>query len=377
MYKHERCSALFLKMDLEGNMKTRILIVDDSAIDRMIISKMMVDFDVITAVNGIEGLRIIDENPDIDLVILDLFMPEMNGFQLLEILKSDEKYSRIRVIVLTNAEEIEYEIKGLKLGAVDYIRKPVNFESLLARIDIQVKLKEAQQLVERNNQKLNQMVAERTKEAEAARDITILALVGLLEMRDIESFQHTTRTQMIMRVLCESLRTNDKYKDVLTDSYIFELIRTSPLHDIGKVGIPDNILFKPGKLSAEEFEIMKKHVGFGSDSLKKEQSCKDEDLPYFIKVAIEIIDGHHEKYDGTGYPRGLAGEDIPLPGRLMAIVDVYDALMTKRIYKEAWPFPEVVDCIMQERGKHFDPDIVDAFMAKLEEIHSISIQYDA
>ena len=364
-------------MDLEGNMKTRILIVDDSAIDRMIISKMMVDFDVITAVNGIEGLRIIDENPDIDLVILDLFMPEMNGFQLLEILKSDEKYSRIRVIVLTNAEEIEYEIRGLKLGAVDYIRKPVNFESLLARIDIQVKLKEAQQLVERNNQKLNQMVAERTKEAEAARDITILALVGLLEIRDIEAFQHTTRTQMIMKVLCESLRSNDKYKEVLTDSYIFELIRTSPLHDIGKVGIPDNILLKPGKLSAEEFEIMKKHVGYGSEALKKEQSCKDEDLPYFVKIAIEIIDGHHEKYYGTGYPLGLAGEDIPLPGRLMAIVDVYDALMTKRVYKEAWPFPDVIDCIRQERGKHFDPDIVDAFMARSEEIHGISIKYDA
>ncbi|MDY9920471.1 MAG: response regulator [Synergistota bacterium] len=358
-------------------MKTRILIVDNSAIDRKIISKMMVDFDVITAVNGIDGLRIIDENPDIELVILDLFMPMMNGFQLLGILKSDEKYSKIRVIILTNAEEIEYEIKGLKLGAVDYIRKPVNFESLLSRIDIQVKLKEACQLVAMHTEHLDQIVAERTKEAEAARDITILALVGLLEIRDIESFQHTTRTQMIMRVLCESLRTNDKYKDVLTDSYIFELIRTSPLHDIGKVGIPDNILFKPGKLSAEEFEIMKKHVGFGSDSLKKEQSCKDEDLPYFIKVAIEIIDGHHEKYDGTGYPRGLSGEDIPLPGRLMAIVDVYDALMTKRIYKEAWPFPEVTDCIRQERGKHFDPDIVDAFMAKLEEIHGISIQYDA
>ena len=358
-------------------MKTRILVVDDCAIDRKIISKMMVDFDVITAVNGIEGLRIIDENPDIELVILDLFMPAMNGFQLLGILKSDEKYSRISVIVLTNAEEIEYEVIGLKLGAVDYIRKPVNFESLRSRIDIQVNLKEAQKLVEIHNEKLDQIVAERTKEAEAARDITILALVGLLEMRDIESFQHTTRTQKIMKALCESLRTNDKYKDILTDSYIFELIRTSPLHDIGKVGIPDYILFKPGKLSAEEFEIMKKHVRYGSEALKKEQLCKDEDLPYFVKIAIKIIDGHHEKYDGTGYPLGLAGEDISLPGRLMAIVDVYDALMTKRVYKEAWPFPEVIDCISKERGKHFDPDIVDAFMARSEEIHGISIKYDA
>jgi len=358
-------------------MKTSILVVDDSAIDRMIISNMLDDFDVMDASNGIEALRVIDENLDTDLVILDLFMPQMDGFELLERLGSDERYSRIRVIILTNADEIENEIKGLKMGAVDYIRKPVNIDSLRARIDIHAKLKEAQKVVERHNQHLDQLVAERTKEAEAARDITTRALVGLLEIRDIESFQHTTRTQMIMKVLCESLRSNDKYKEVLTDSYIFELIRTSPLHDIGKVGIPDNILLKPGKLSAEEFEIMKKHVGYGSEALKKEQSCKDEDLPYFVKIAIEIIDGHHEKYYGTGYPLGLAGEDIPLPGRLMAIVDVYDALMTKRVYKEAWPFPDVIDCIRQERGKHFDPDIVDAFMARSEEIHDISIKYDA
>lgn len=358
-------------------METKIMIVDDSVVDRVIISNMLSDFEVIMASDGTEALQKIDENPDIDLVILDLFMPRMNGFELLERLGSNEKYSKTRVIILTNADEIENEIRGLKLGAVDYIRKPINIESLRIRIDIHAKLKEAQKLVERDNQKLDRMVAERTKEAETARDITIRALVGLLEIRDIESFQHTTRTQKIMKILSNSLRSKDKYKETLTDGYIFELIRTTPLHDIGKVGIPDKILLKPGKLSTEEFEIMKKHVGFGSEALKREQSCKDEDLPYFVKIAIEIIDGHHEKYDGTGYPRGLTGEDIPLPGRLMAIVDVYDALMTKRIYKDAWPFPEVIKYIAEERGKHFDPDIVDAFMARSEEIQGISLKYDA
>lgn len=358
-------------------MKTRILVVDDSAVDRMIISNMLLDFDVLEASNGIEALSLIDEDPDIDLVILDLFMPEMNGFELLVRLNSDDKYSRVRVIVLTNADEIENEIKGLKMGAVDYIRKPVNMESLRARIDIHAKLKEAQKVVEKHNHHLDQLVAERTKEAEAATDITIRALVGLLETRDIESFRHTTRTQMIMNTLCESLRSNDKYKDILTDGYIFELIRTTPLHDIGKVGIPDNILLKPGKLTPEEFEIMKKHVNFGTEALKKEQNCKEEDLPYFVKIALEIIGAHHEKFDGSGYPLGISGEDIPLPGRLMAIIDVYDALMTKRVYKEAWPFPKVVECIREERGRHFDPDIVDAFMERLEEIHGISVKYDA
>ena len=357
-------------------MKTRILVVDDSAIDRMIISKMMVAFDVVTASDGIEALQIIDDNPDIDLVILDLYMPGMGGFEMLEMVRSDEKYSRLSVIILTNAEEIENEIRGLKLGAVDYIRKPVNIDSLRARIEIHAKLKEAQKLVESDNKKLDRMVAQRTKEAEAARDITIRALVGLLEIRDIESFQHITRTQKIMKVLCESLRSKDNYKEILTDDYIFELIRTTPLHDIGKVGVADNILLKPGRLTDEEFRIMKKHVEYGTEALKRQQSCSDEDLPDFVNVAIEVIGAHHEKYDGTGYPVGLAGEDIPLPGRLMAMVDVYDALMTKRVYKEAWPFPEVIKCIGEERGKHFDPDIVDAFMDRLEEIHNISKKYD-
>ena len=358
-------------------MNTRILVVDDSAIDRMIISNMLIDFDVKEASNGIEALNAIDEDPDIDLVILDLFMPEMTGFELLTLLSSGEKYSRVRVIVLTNADEIENEIKGLKMGAVDYIRKPMNMESLRARIEIHAKLKQAQKVVERDNKELDMLVEERTKEAEAATDITIRALVGLLEIRDIESFRHTTRTQMIMKTLCESLRSNDKYKDILTDGYIFELIRTTPLHDIGKVGIPDNILLKPGKLTPEEFEIMKKHVDFGTEALKKEQNCKEEELPYFVKIALDIIGAHHEKYNGTGYPLGLAGENIPLPGRLMAIIDVYDALMTKRVYKEAWPFPEVVSYIIKERGEHFDPDIVDTFMERSEEIHDISIKYDA
>ena len=258
-------------------MNTRILVVDDSAIDRMIISNMLIDFDVKEASNGIEALNAIDEDPDIDLVILDLFMPEMTGFELLTLLSSGEKYSRVRVIVLTNADEIENEIKGLKMGAVDYIRKPMNMESLRARIEIHAKLKQAQKVVERDNKELDMLVEERTKEAEAATDITIRALVGLLEIRDIESFRHTTRTQMIMKTLCESLRSNDKYKDILTDGYIFELIRTTPLHDIGKVGIPDNILLKPGKLTPEEFEIMKKHVDFGTEALKKEQNCKEEE----------------------------------------------------------------------------------------------------
>ena len=179
-----------------------------------------------------------------------------------------------------------------------------------------------------------------------------------------------------MKILSESLRSNEKFTDILTDGYIFELIRTTPLHDIGKVGIPDKILLKPGKLTAEEFEIMKKHVEYGTEALKKQQFFKEEELPDFVKMAIEVIGAHHEKYDGTGYPLALEGDDIPLPGRLMAIIDVYDALMSRRVYKEAWPFHKVMKCINDERGRHFDPDVVDAFMDRAEEIHNISKKYD-
>lgn len=353
-------------------MVTKILIVDDSAVDTVIISSMLAGFDVLTASNGAEALGVIREDPDIGLVILDLFMPEMDGFQLLEKLKSEDRLNKLHVIILTNTDEIESEVRGLKMGAVDYIRKPVNIESLNARIAIHVKLKEAQDQIESENLKLDRMVAERTKEAEYARDITIRALVGLLEIRDVESFRHTVRTQKIMQILCETLRNMDKYREILTDGYIFELTRSTPLHDIGKAGIPDSILLKPGKLTPQEFDLMKKHVEYGAEALKKEQQPKEEHLPYFIKMAIEIIESHHERFDGAGYPKGLAGDDIPLPGRLMAIIDVYDALMTRRVYKEAWPFPEVVEYIKGERGRHFDPDIVDVFMERIEDIHEIS-----
>lgn len=350
-------------------MDSRVLIVDDSAIDRIIISNILSDFELYTACDGIEAMDILHKQ-EIDLIILDINMPRMNGFEVLHSLSVEPDLSKIPTLILTSYDEIENEIKGLELGAVDYVRKPLNLNSLRKRIEVHTNIRKAQKIIESHNKILEEIVLERTKELILTRDITIHALIGLLEVRDIESSNHTIRTQHMMRSLSEHLSLKCQYKDILTKDYIDEIYKTSPLHDIGKVGIPDSILLKPGKLSVEEFEIMKKHVIYGVDALS--HGFHVEELPSFINTAIEIVGSHHERFDGTGYPYGLKGTSIPLSGRLMAIVDVYDALTSKRIYKPAYQHEYALNILKEESGKHFDPELVSAFLDIEDEILSIS-----
>lgn len=349
-------------------MDCKILVVDDSFVDMALITSMLSDYKTYTASNGKIALDVIRANPDIDVMILDINMPVMNGFEVLEALKKMPEGKDLMTLVLTNYDELENEIRGLELGAIDYIRKPLNIESLRKRIEIHARLRTASKTMEALNQQLEHKVEERTQELILTRDITIHALIGLLEIRDIESSNHTKRTQKIMKALCEKLKSTGEY-DYLTDSYIKEIYETAPLHDIGKVGIPDSILLKPAKLTVEEFELMKKHTTFGVNALMF--AVAQDTMPSFIKTAIECIGTHHEKYDGTGYPSSLAGEDIPLVGRLMAITDVYDALISKRVYKEAFSHQVAKDAIIKERGKHFDPKVVDAFLAIEDKILEI------
>lgn len=245
----------------------------------------------------------------------------------------------------------------------------------LDSMSVTTELEEVQSLSKTlNMQMLNTMVLKKTIELIATRDITIHALISLLEVRDIESSNHTIRTQRMMETLCEHLKTKELYQQQLSHVYIDELVTTTPLHDIGKVGIPDKILLKPDKLTPEEFEIMKKHVDFGVEALRNEAYC-DQDIPSFIKTAIQIVSAHHERYDGTGYPLGLAGEKIPLPGRLMAIIDVYDALMSKRVYKPSYEHKEAIEMIKSEIGSHFDPYIANSFLEIEDKIYQIWRQY--
>ena len=353
----------------------RILIVDDSKTDVAIISSILEEYSCLVAYNGIEAMELIKANPDIDIVLLDLNMPLMDGFEVLKQISSDSKLNYLNVIILTNYDEVENEIKGLELGAVDFIRKPLNLQSLRKRIEIHSKLQRARRELERYNADLEEAVTLRTFELVATRDLTIHALVSLLEVRDIESSNHTKRTQFMMQALCEHLRKSDKYKDILTDEYIAILCSAAPLHDIGKVGVPDDILTKPGKLTEKEFDVMKKHVEYGVCSLELPEH-KSVSYP-FLDTAAKIISGHHEKFDGTGYPRGLRGEEIPLPGRLMAIIDVFDALVNKRVYKPAFSHEEALKIIAEGRGVHFDPDITDAFFDIEREIREITGRYQA
>ena len=348
----------------------KLLIVDDSKADVMLLKNMLREYDPLIAYDGVEAMEQIEKNPEIGIMILDLNMPRMNGFQVLEAMALNPEYRKIATLILTNYDEIDNEIKGLELGAVDYIRKPLNLPSLLKRIAVHSSLVNARKSLEQHNTALENAVQERTRELYQTRDMTIQALVSLLEVRNVESSNHTRRTQWMMKALCEHLRTKEPYRNILTDAYIQELFSTAPLHDIGKVGIPDNILLKPGRLTPEEFEIMKKHVIYGVEALCSGE-CNGSGLS-FMRTATQIAAAHHEKFDGSGYPKGLAGKDIPLPGRLMAIIDVYDALVSQRVYKAAYTHEESLSMIAKDRGTHFDPEITDAFFEIEADIRKIA-----
>lgn len=354
---------------------SKVLIVDDSAIDQLMIVNILEQYDITTADDGVEALEALDRDDEIEIMILDLNMPRMNGFEVLAHIRSDYKERDIAVLILTNYEEIENEIKGLDLGAVDYIRKPLNADSLKKRLEVHWNLMRAKKEIRIYSEHLEEMVQKRTEELELTRDITINALIGLLEVRDIESSNHTRRTQWMMKVLSQHLKEKELFLSELTDVKIQELFKTAPLHDIGKVGISDSILLKPSKLTYQEYEIMKEHVRYGVEALTS-QAIKEE-MATFIKTAVNIVSAHHEKYDGSGYPKGLAGDDIPLEGRLMAIIDVYDAVTSKRVYKDAYEHEYALDIIRSERGKHFDPLIADAFLEIGDEIFALSQKYKA
>jgi len=351
-------------------MAMKVLIVDDSRADVMLLKNMLKDYDLLIAYDGVEAMERLAQDPEIGIIILDLNMPRMNGYEVLEAMNRHPEYKKVATLILTNYDEIDNEMRGLELGALDYIRKPLNLRSLRKRIELHSNLANARKELEQHNYLLEKAVQERTHELNQTRDVAIHALVSLLEVRNIESCNHTRRTQWMMKALCDHLRTKEQYKAILTEAYIDELFSTAPLHDLGKVGIPDCILLKPGKLTYEEFEVMKKHVNFGVEALRSKESGGGS--LSFIRTAMEIAATHHEKFNGTGYPNNLTGKDIPLSGRLMAIIDVYDALVSERVYKAAYTHEEALSMIAQEKGKHFDPEIVDAFFEIQADIKKIA-----
>ncbi len=357
---------------IEDDRRPIILIVDDMPENLGILFELLrPTYRVRGAISGVEALRVAAEESQPDLILLDVVMPGMGGYEVFQYLRANPLTQDIPVIFVTAMDHMEDEMRGLELGAVDYITKPLRPPVVLARIHTQIELKRARDQLRNQNVILEAEVARRMAENDLTQLVSIRALAHLAEMRDPETGNHIHRTQRYVRSLALRLRENRRFADFLTDRNVDLLTRSAPLHDIGKVGIPDHILQKPGKLTAPEWEIMKTHAKLGSDAI--EQAEEDAEKPVaFLILAKEIAHWHHEMWDGSGYPDGLAGEGIPMSARLMALADVFDALISPRVYKRPVPIHQARDIIVADRGRHFDPDIVDAFLAQFDEFKAIA-----
>ena len=347
---------------LEGKNPT-ILIVDDNQDNVFLLDSIISSngYNTLTAFGGKDAIEIIQEKrAELDCVILDLMMPDVDGLQVTKTVKRDKKTKHIPIILLTAKQRDRDEVaEGLDIGAEDYLTKPIEAVELLARVRSIIRTKRLQDEISRVNTHLEQLVEERTIEIMLTRDSAIFGLAKLAEYRDPETGGHLARIKNYVKTLAEELRRFPRFQETLTDEFINNLYQSSPLHDIGKVGVPDHILLKPGKLTKEEFEIMKTHTSIGGDALVSSGRMFGENS--FLDMGSDIAYYHHEKWNGAGYPRGLQGEEIPVAARIMSIADIYDALTSKRIYKDAFDHSRAVGMITEEAGKTLDPNVVKGF----------------
>lgn len=345
-----------------------ILIAEDNDNNRDILRRRLEKdgYRTIEAVNGVEALARMKQF-HVDLVLLDIMMPEMNGYQVLERMKVDSTLESIPVIVITAVNDIESAVKCIEFGAEDYLPKPFNVTLLRARISASLEKKrlrdqehEYQVYIERYNRNLEERVMRQVRQITSAQIATIFAMSKLAESRDPETGAHLERMREYCRLIAETLSQNKRYEMIVDRQFIDNIYAASPLHDIGKVGVPDNVLLKPAKLDDPEWEVMKCHPIIGAETLR----AVDRQHPgnNFIKTGIAIAEFHHERWDGTGYPYGLRGDRIPLEARILALGDVYDALTSRRCYKEPFSHSNSREIILEGAGKHFDPEIVNAFV---------------
>jgi putative two-component system response regulator len=352
--------------------RPRVLVVDDEPINvKILIELLRATYTVVVATNGEQALQRLQPETLPDIVLLDVMMPALDGLEVCRRIKAEPRLAELPVIFVTSLGDAYDETRGFELGAVDYITKPFSPPVVLARLRTHLELCAARRALAARNKSLEEAVAQRTREVVLTQDVTIRALASLAEARDNETGNHVKRTQHYVRRLAEEMRHHPRFVEHLTDRSIDLMFKSAPLHDIGKVGIPDAILLKPGKLTPEEFEIMKTHAALGERALLA--AVEDGAAPTdFLRYAVEISGSHHEKWDGSGYPAGLAGEAIPVSARLMAVADVYDALICRRVYKKAFSHEAAVALIEEGSGKHFDPAIVAGFLRCVEDFRAIS-----
>jgi len=355
--------------------KPTILVVDDTPDNLTLMTALLKDdYRVKVAHNGERALRLVQGSDPPALVLLDIMMPGMDGYEVCRRLKADPLTESIPIIFLTARSEAEDETRGLSMGAVDYIVKPISPPVVMARIRTQLMLKSASDFLRGKSDLLESEVARRTAEIQDLQDAMVLSMASLAETRDNETGNHLRRTQHYVKRLAQQLRLNPRFADELDDRCIDLLFKSAPLHDIGKVGIPDSILLKPSRLDPAEFEIMKTHTTLGRDAIVHAEQALGHEVP-FLRFAKEIALSHQEKWDGSGYPEALVGEAIPLSARLMALADVYDALISKRVYKPAFTHEDSVRMILEGSGTHFDPDVAQAFQAVQEDFRQIAARY--
>lgn len=354
-------------MNPEHTHPVRILVIDDEPFYLELLSESLAPyFQVSLARTGEQGFKRAQGSSRPDLILLDILMPGMDGYETCKRLKDNPLTRDIPVIFLTAKQDMEDELKGFQLGALDYITKPISIPILLTRVRTQLAAAE-------HRLALEHLVQERTNELERTKDAIVYSMGEMAEMRDVETGNHLIRTREYVRALAEKIASLPRYEKILNARLIDAYQRAAPLHDIGKIGVPDNILLKPGPLNREEWDIMREHPNYGQKTIKRAEDKIGATL--FIQVAKDITWCHHEKWDGSGYPRELEKEQIPLSARLMALADVYDALISERPYKKAFTHETATDMIMQQRGAHFDPEVVDCFEQINDQFHSISTQY--
>jgi len=339
-----------------------LLVVDDRRASR----KLLVAYlkkagytDILEAESGEQALEICKKSRP-NMILLDIVMPGMNGYEVCEALKKDPELSSIPVIFLSALDDTDAKVKAFEKGGVDYLTKPFELQEIKARVGVHLKLFNMTKELERHSRELEKLVENKVRELYSAQIATIYAIACLAEARDYETGMHLHRTQALGKVLVEAVRDYTVYSNLIDDGFITAFCETIPLHDIGKVAIPDAILRKPGKLTPEEYEIIKTHTTIGAETLEQVRKMYPENR--FISTSIDIAHFHHEKWDGSGYPKGLKGAEIPLTARIAALIDVYDALRSQRPYKRAFRHEEARLIILEERGRHFDPVIVDAFI---------------
>ena len=352
-----------------------ILIVDDEPTNLAVLTQLLRSrYRVRAASSGVAALRAANTDPRPDLILLDVMMPEMDGYEVLRRLREDPAMAAVPVVFLTAMVDPDDEERGLALGAADYLSKPIRPIVVKARVRTQLDAKRARDALRDQNSMLEAEVRRRMAESDQIQVVSIRALAHLAEMRDTDTGVHIHRTQGFVHELALRLRDHPRFAADLDDRAIDLLTRTAPLHDIGKVGIPDSILLKPGPLTPDEWEAMKTHAALGAEAIARAEASVDQPIA-FLSLAKQIARWHHERWDGSGYPDGLQGDAIPVPARLMALADVFDALISPRVYKAAMDYPQARETIAAGRGRHFDPDVTDAFLNGFDDFVAIAERF--